>query len=110
MANWKRKILLNPEWDLAQDHKITPQELAASIAVKLRDLTPFLGDDLHYLNEDREDIAEQFSEFSQDAEATQRDFNYLMNDFYDWADAPLDGKWNGAKVCWIDTMTTVEVA
>jgi hypothetical protein len=107
MAQWQRKLLLNPEWDQAQDHKISHHELALSIAAKLRALKPFKAE-LDNINEEREELAETFESLAEDPEATQGNFNYEMEALYSWGDQRLDGDWNGKKVCWIDHMTTVE--
>lgn len=109
MAQWQRKLILNPEWDQAQDNLITTQEMARSVAAKLRALKPFKAE-FDDINEERDEIAENFEALSEDGAATQRDFNSAMEDLFNWGDQRLDGDWNGKKVCWVDTMTTVEVS
>ena len=109
MANWQRKLLLNPEWDQAQEHGITTQQLAKSIAIKLRALAPF-GEEDDEINLELEGIVEEFDDLAQDENASQRDFNSVMQALFDWGDQRLDDNWNGKKVCWVDTMTVVEVA
>lgn len=104
MANWQRKLVLNPEWEQAQEHEITIHELALSIAKKLRALRPFKSE-FDDLNEEREDLAETFECLAEDTAATRANFNYEMDSLYSWGDQRLDGDWNGKKVCWIDTMT-----
>ena len=104
MANWQRRIHLNPEWEQAQEEKISPQELAAVIAKRLKALTPFKDE---YPEQQRLDLVDDFEAAAEDAYLTVRDFDYLMNELYDWGDMRLDDNWNGKKVCWIDTMTTV---
>lgn len=109
MADWQRKLILNPEWDQAQEHEISTQELARSVAVKLRALKPF-GTSLAELNDERDGIAEEFDDLAANKSATQQDFNYAMQSLYDWGDQRISPEWNGKKVCWVDTMTTVDHA
>lgn len=109
MTKWQRKLLLNPEWDQAQDKKITAQELAKSVATKLLSLKPFKPE-FERVNDERTELAEEFSDVAADPNATLDDFNYVMAALYDWGDQTLDGGWNGRKVCWIDHMSSVEVA
>lgn len=109
MADWQRKLILNPEWGQAQRHEISTQELARSVAIKLRKLAPFEDGDDEY-NLEREGLVEEFDGLADDKTATQTDFNYVMQSLYDWGDQRMDGDWNGKKVCWVDTMTTVDHA
>jgi hypothetical protein len=106
MANWQRTLRLNPEWEQAQEHEISTQELAGAVATKLKLLKPFKAewDDI---NTERDDIADEFLNLAEDEAATQQNFNYVMQSLYDWGDQRLDGDWNGKKVCWIDTMSKV---
>lgn len=109
MADWQRTLRLNPEWDQAQEHEISTQDLARSIAAKLRAL-PAFDEDFDDANLELEGLVEEFEGLADDATATQQDFNYVMQSLYDWGDQRLDGDWNGKKVCWIDTMSKVEAA
>jgi hypothetical protein len=108
MANWQRKLVLNPEWGQAQEHEISVQQLARSVATKLRALKPFKAE-FDDINEGREEITENFEALAEDETATQANFNSALEDLFNWGDQRLDGDWNGKKVCWIDTMTTVSV-
>lgn len=105
MANWQRKLILNPEWNQAQEHEISTQELACSIATKLKSLAAVDDDDIDL---EREGLVEEFEGLANDADATQTDFNYVMQSLYDWGDQRMDGEWNGKKVCWIDTMSAAK--
>lgn len=107
MADWQRKLILNPEWDQAQENEIATQELARSIAVKLRALEPFSDNSLrpNEWDAERDEIAETFEALAADKNATQSDFNRVMQGLYDWGDTRMDAQWNGKKVCWIDTMS-----
>jgi seryl-tRNA synthetase len=109
MANWQRTLRLNPEWDQAQEHLITTQELARSVAAKIRAMRPFMGE-LENLTDEVVEIADELEGLAEDQSATQQDFNCVMQSLYDWGDQKLDENWNGKKVCFVDTMPTVEVA
>lgn len=105
MAQWQRKILLNPEWDQAKDGTISNQLLALSIANKLRALKPFGGEDAD-LDDSREDIIADFESMSRDATLTTSEFDNQMGALFDWGDQTIGGSgWNGKKACWIDTMS-----
>ena len=101
---------LNPEWDRAQENEISTQELARSIAVKMRALEPFSDDPMTRSNEwdtERDEIAETFESLADDENATQSDFNRVMCALYDWGDTGMDARWNGRKVCFVDHMSPV---
>lgn len=106
MANWQRTLRLQPEWGQAQDGEITLQQLAKVVAFRLRSLRPF-GDDVGRtilsFDDEREEIADNFEDIAGDDTATTDDFDDVMCALYDWADQHMDDKWNGKKVCWIDT-------
>lgn len=104
MANWQRTIKLNPEWDQCGDDEITRQELAASIARKLNALRPIPDDGSE---ERRLELVDTFEGMGGDEDLSEREFNGMMDELYDWGDMRLDDNWNGKKVCWIDCMTTV---
>lgn len=113
MADWQRTLRLNPEWDRAQEHEISTQELARSIAAKLRSLAPFSADRLIRPNEwdnERDEITDRFEILATSPAASQQEFNCVMQDLYDWGDQRMYAQWNGKKVCWIDTMSKVETA
>jgi len=41
---------------------------------------------------------------AEEKEVSFEEFNYIMDDLYDWGDAKLDDKsFCGKKVCWIAT-------
>lgn len=103
MANWQRTVRLNPEWGQAKDSEITPQQLAAAIAKKLRAIRPFKSE-LDDLNETLDEIASEFEEMGKDGGTTTDDVDMLMHDLYDWGDIRLDSDWNGKRACFIDTM------
>lgn len=103
MANWQRKIVLNPEWELARDGEFSMQHLAAAIAQRLKALTPFSDDELE---EGRQDIIWEFEQISKSDDATTSDIDAAMEALYDWGDTRMDDVWNGRKACWVDTFSS----
>lgn len=100
MADWKRRLCLKPEWQQMQDGEMSSCDLARTIAARLRCLKPF-GDD--FLDADRDMLADEFLGYAECEEEDIPYFDDLMHQLYDWADTPLDSKWNGAKACWVET-------
>jgi hypothetical protein len=79
MANWKYKLDLK---DLIKDHeagKTTVEELGQKIAERIRE-QPFFAEE-----DDLESIANNFEECCN----TDDDFDYCMNELYDWGDITL---------------------
>lgn len=101
MANWQLHLKMQPEWSMALEGEITHQELAGTIAKRLKELR-----DIGSARADRErvEIADDFEALSTDPWSDEDDFDHLMDMLYDWGDMSLDDKWNGRKVCWIDTI------
>lgn len=107
MANWQRKILLNPEWDATdEDDPRSIQKLSASIITKLRALATFPG--RSDINEWKDTLIEEFEILATDEGATKEDFDDVMCQLYDWSDQPLDTEFGGKKVCWVDVFTHVD--
>lgn len=104
MADWQRKINLNPEWSQCKAGEITLQECARSIVVKLQAVAPFSSTDCILIDAEREELIERFADIGAETDPDRYEFDGLMTDLYDWGDTALDSKWNGKKVCWIETM------
>ena len=99
MANWQIRLNLG---DVYHADKPIP-ELAGIVAARLRGLKlPPRCDE--YTTDRREELATEFSLLSEDPTSNADDFDEIMAELYDWADTPLDGKWNGRKLCWVDTL------
>lgn len=101
MANWQRRLELQPEWGMAQDDEITVHRLATVIAERLSALRPF-GDER--LDEERDELVWLFEDFSKSADLDKGDFDGIMEQLYDWADTALDNGWPRKKVCWVNTL------
>ncbi len=102
MANWQRKVFLNPEWRQAKDGEINYQQLAASMVDKLKGIRPF--EDQH-LNDCLDEIRGGFEFLAEDADTQAVDIDEFMQELYDWGDQRLDDKWPYKKVCWVDTIS-----
>ena len=96
MPQWVRTLDIKDSWEKSNDEEIPVYELAKEIASKLKE---FHIEDDYELQE----IIEDFEGLSEDKNLTFDEFNYSMNNLYDWADTPLDSEWNGKKNCWIKT-------
>lgn len=100
MADWQRKLELKDIWDKYPD-EMTTQQVAAVVAERLRNLTPF-GDE--YLDNARDELADEFQALSEDEGTNSDDFNYVMANLYDWGDINMGGAWPHKKCCWISTV------
>ena len=105
MANWQRVLKLGPEFVKARDGELPIWELARVTAGRLKAIAPI--DDA--LDAEREDLIYDFELIAKDRDdASREEFDDVMARLYDWADTPLDGEWNGKKLCWIDTRASGE--
>lgn len=98
MTNWQRTLNIADVWAQAEDREITPKQLAHAIADRLEGLKPLNN---LILENEKQDIVEEFRGFV--GEETFDDLDDVMEMLYDWADTPLDNKFNGKKVCWVKT-------
>ena len=104
MANWQRKVDFSAYTEKYDEGELSIQEFAKIVAEKLKGLRKFKDE---YINNQLEEIIWSFEDLAEDlAEDEEEDFgednfNYLLNDLYDWGDISLDGKFGGKKVCWI---------
>lgn len=101
MANWQRKLDLKDVWTSVDDGEKTIQELAGIVAARLKALAPFADEDIE---EAKAEIVDNFEDLAEDEETDYPDFNYIMEDLYNWGDTRLDDGWPGKKVCWIETL------
>ena len=101
MTNWQRQLDLKPEWQQALGGKITTQQLAKVVIERLKALKPF-GD--YEIDSIKEDLIEQFEMLAEDQDADINEFDYIMQDLYNWGDTKISGDFSNAKkVCWIKT-------
>jgi len=104
MADWQRKLNLTDIWTKVDTGEMTIQQLSAEIAKRLRNLRPLAPQTAdNSIDDERDDLVDEFEGLSEDPEATTGDFDSVMNRLYDWGDMPLDDKWPPKKVCWIAT-------
>lgn len=100
MSDWQRKLDFSAYTEKYDEGEISIQEFAKIVSEKLKSLRDFNDFDIDCAKEDLifefEDIAEdEYEEYGED------EFNYALNRLYDWGDTPLDNKFGGKKVCWI---------
>ncbi len=93
MANWKYRIDISNI--LHTDTYPAINDKGKELAKRIRAFPHFEehGDPLNH-------IAWQFEEV-EDVE----EFDYILDDLYDWGDIALDDNWNGSKMCWINTFS-----
>lgn len=77
MPNWKQTLDISADWQLAKNREITAQQLAGRIAAKLKKFK---------LDEILEEIIEQFEDFATEEGVDFNDFDYLMDELYNWSD------------------------
>lgn len=100
MANWQSELDLSDVWGKIDTGELTIHELAGIVSIRLDKIRP---------SEDEEILASQlelvdaFLSISEDKECNVDDFDYEMQNIYDWADIKLDNSWNGKKICWVRT-------
>lgn len=105
MADWQFRLEFGSFWH--QD--FPPAYVANEVVIRLRELLPKIqrrrGEDYQELAEELElNIIPAFEEVAEDETATSYDeFNYALSDLYDWGDTPLDNRFGGKKMCWVDT-------
>ena len=99
MANWQRTLKMQPEWDQANDGEITTAALAKIVSKRLSALDPFDAESWEEVT--RLELVEEFEDLADVPELTQEEFNWFWAKLYEWADTPLDDKFGGKKVCWV---------
>ena len=82
MVQWKNRLNLKTEWQLRDDEKITIQQLANAVAMKLKRID-FHNEDINFA---RDDIVDEFEGLSEDTTATVADFDDVLARLYDFAD------------------------
>ena len=112
MSDWQRKLNIKDAWDASANGDMSSQELAGVIAKRLRKLKPFVGDRIdndlaEYLDNKRDEIAEEFEAIAEDSDSDTKDFDYVMDELYDWGDEMIgDGSVGFSrtkKACWVAT-------
>lgn len=103
MAKWNQTLDLTPEWGLAEDGKITLQEMAMVAAQRLVHLKDVEG--TSDIDSVREELINEFNEFVDMDEEDYSAFNDIMVRLYDWGDRKLSGDFfDAVKNCWIKTI------
>lgn len=100
MSDWQRKLDFSAYTEKYDEGELSIQEFAKIIAEKQKSLRKFNDYDV---DSKLEEIIRSFEDLAEDEEGLddESNFNYLLNDLYDWGDISLDGKFGGKKVCWV---------
>ena len=80
MSDWQRKVDFSAYTEKYNEGELSIQEFAKIVAEKLKTLRKFEDE---YIDNQLEEIIWSFE------------------DLYNWGDTPLDNKFGGKKVCWI---------
>lgn len=88
MANWKTRLEFKELWKEHKDGSKSIQDVAKSVAEALKVHPEYEAD------AELQDVTNQFEEFASDTSATADDFDGILEDLYDWADAAR---------CWVAT-------
>jgi hypothetical protein len=92
MAQWRKVLHIASEWKQAKEHEITIQQLAKSIADKLKEFDPdSMDDDIQYFIESFNSISNSSNNDGSEIET----FDEVMESLYNWADM---------NSCWIETI------
>lgn len=75
MADWQRTLPIKAETNQFRRGEITIQQLASSVAVKLRTLKPFNDP---YLDDERDNIIDEFDGVAGDPTATVEDYDSAL--------------------------------
>jgi len=100
MANWQCKVDFSKYTEQYNQGELSVQEFAKIVAEKLKGLEKFKNPDI---NSQLEGIICGFYILSveDEDEYSEEDFDYLLEELYNWGDISLDNKFGGKKVCWI---------
>lgn len=101
MPNWQTRLELG---DVYHDEDRSVQELAVIVAARLKAIEMPPGWRGGKLSNERDGIVDEFEGLATDPNGDVGDFDCVMERLYDWADTPLDAQWNGAKLCWVETL------
>lgn len=98
MSDWQRKLDFSAYTEKYNKGELSIQEFAKIVVEKLKSLRKFndFGIDCA-----KDDLIFDFEGIAEDEAYGEDDFNYVINRLYDWGDTPLDDKFGGKKVCWI---------
>lgn len=99
MANWVTKLDLRDITAQVQDGNATAAQMAGVIADRLEALEGVPQE----VDAVRLELVRDFRDLSSDASLDNDGLDNHLEDLYDWADTPLDNKWNGRKTCWVST-------
>ena len=107
MSNWRYTLNIKDIWE---NEETSIAEKAIAIATKIKSTFHFL------LNPSSprydswiDDLVMVFEALSEDKNPTVEEFNWIMEDLYDWGDQEVEplGEWPRNKMCWIKTFRNV---
>ena len=109
MPTWKHTLDLSAHWEKANEDFAAVQALASAASAGLLAIPDLPEDDPlgnNYLNEEKQEIADDFRDLSTTEDVILIDeFDAVMTRLYDWGDTKLSGQFfDAVKLCWIKTV------
>lgn len=120
MADWQFKLELKDAWKKHDDGEMSIVDVAKTVAERSKALVievrervknprnvvdRIISKDLEHLACLLEtDIIPMFEELVDTENDDADDFDYALENLYDWADTSLDNEWGGKKMCWVSTV------
>ena len=107
MANWQYKLNFKDLWKKHKAGEMPIYEVAENATSRIEWLLlqlrkrghvyQDLADEMEY------DILPQIEAFAEDKNENPDDFDYILEDLYNWADTALDNEWPVKRLCWVAT-------
>jgi hypothetical protein len=102
MADWRRTLNIADAMEQTRDGAMEIQELARIIGTGLSAMKPFIG--YSAVERERLELIDNFEAMAEDSGVIDPDtFDGLLGLLFDWGDIALDNRFNGKKVCFIQT-------
>jgi len=103
MAQWQLKLILKDFWDKYPE-ELTLQQVSQKLLERMNELRPEVEKRFPDYLDDFDNSIEDFELFAEDDSMNEEEeeFNYRLDNLYDWADISLDNTFGGKKLCWIE--------
>jgi hypothetical protein len=96
------KIDFSSFWDKYPE-ELTVAECAEKAVEVLKQHKDFVHNNFPNYEDDFDEIIDEFESITESDDPDIDDFNYVMDDLYDWGDISLDSdKIFGRKLCWVN--------
>jgi len=121
MSNWTYKMEMYELKSALEEEKISVRNMAQALIFECHTLIETINKDdssrwnfwkldkstiIEYLQESIDEFEEFLEIFEDGEDGIEDEFEYYMDKLYDIADLSLDGRFGGAKLCWINTFAS----